>query len=50
LCVLTGALPSEESSPYIHSEAQKLFGPCRYQEGEFLHVTHADSMSSHLPY
>lgn len=31
---LTGALPSEESSPYIHPEAQKLSGPCRHQEGE----------------
>lgn len=33
LC-LTGTIPSEKSSSYVHSEAQKLSGPCCHQEGE----------------
>lgn len=26
----TGTVPSEESSTYLHSEAQELSGPCRH--------------------
>lgn len=43
---LTGALPSEESSPYIYPEAQKLSRPCCHQEGEL----HTLPLTFHLPY